>query len=727
MTMRILLFFASMFLLSQAFSQSAASYAVQLQAKAVESGPSIGLEWNFDASALNYSVFRKTVTGISWGTPIASLTATDTTYTDATVVEGVEYEYRVTKSASSYVGYGYTHSAIKANLNLNRGDMLLLVESSVSTALSDEIQTLEMDLEGDGWRVKKVVVQADSSVAFVKSIITDAYSELPQLSMVYVLGHVPVPYSGELYPDGHTNHVGAWPADVFYAEVTNVWTDNSVNNVTASDPRNHNVPGDGKLDQSSLPGDAELMIGRVDFRDLPEFSEDEIELTKRYLDRTHRFKMGEIDLQKRALIDDNFGGFSGEAFAANGWRNFAPLVGKDNVFSLDYRSSLNASSYLFSYGCGGGSFTSASGIGSSADLATDSLLTGFTMLFGSYFGDWGKSNNFMRCALAQGTTMSISWAGRPHWHYQSMGLGYPIGYSARLTQNNSGTYVTSYGARFVHISLLGDPSLRMEYVKPVANLTLDTIDTFHIQLQWSVSSDSNLLGYNVYQSVDASPWFKRNDEPLLAPDFIDSCVMQAGIYRYMVRTVSLVDNFSGSYFNESIGVIGEIEVVTTKYPEGQASFKETLGTNPVEGFFVGQRSPWTSKIKWEVGGSIFYGDSVAYASTLEPGESLVYSYEFSNSCEASGDLKALTLNVGALANAKHTLNVYPNPTPSGAMVFVQSDVPYSSARLFDASGRKIADLAVDANDLSLPNMPAGVYILELKSDKESVFSKLIVE
>ncbi len=708
-------------------SQSASSYTVQLEAEANANGPSITLTWNFDGAALNYSVFRKTVSSASWGTAIANLTTSDTTYTDATVTEGLEYEYRVTKSASSYVGYGYTHSGIKANLNLNRGDLLLLVESSIYSNLTDEVNVLMNDLLGDGWRVKQLTVQADSSVAYIKSLVTDAYTELPQLNMVYVLGHVPVPYSGELYPDGHTNHVGAWPADVFYAEVNNTWTDASVNNSTSADSRNHNIPGDGKLDQSSIPGDVELMVGRVDFYDLPAFSEGEIELTRRYLNRTHEFKMGEIDLQKRALIDDNFGGFSGEAFAANGWRNFAPLVGRSNVSSLDYRSTMNIDSYLFSYGCGGGSFTSASGIGTSVDLANDSLLTGFTMLFGSYFGDWGKSNNFMRSALAQGTTMTISWAGRPHWHYQSMGLGYPVGYAARLTQNNSGTYVYSYGARFVHIALLGDPSLRMEYVKPISNLTIDTIDTFHVNIQWSASIDSNVLGYQIYQRVDDSPWFKRNDQPVVGTQFIDSCVLQKGHYEYMVRAVSLVENFSGSYFNESIGVAGEIVISSTKFPAGEALFKETAGTNPVEGVFVAQPSKWTTLVQWEVEGNTLVGDSIAYTTALSPGQSLVYNYEFSNSCEATDDLKSLTLNINDLKSSSSDIMVYPNPATSRSEVHVETEMVLDMVIVSDIQGRSIGSFKPKGNSFGLPQTPAGVYLLDCRHEGQSYFVKLIIE
>ena len=73
----------------------------------------------------------------------------------------------------------------------------------------------------------------------------------------------------------HSNHVGAWPADVFYGDMAGAWTDSSVSDSGASDPRNRNVPGDGKFDQSRLPFNVELQVGRVDLANLPAFPQSE--------------------------------------------------------------------------------------------------------------------------------------------------------------------------------------------------------------------------------------------------------------------------------------------------------------------------------------------------------------------------------------------------------------------------------------------------------------------
>ena len=77
-------------------------------------------------------------------------------------------------------------------------------------------------------------------------------------------------------------------------------------------------------------------------------------------------------------------------------RNFAAFFGADLVFLLDYRSTLQSGSYLWSYGCGAGSYTSCSGVANTTNFTTDSLLSIFTMLFGSNFGDWDSDNNLLQ-------------------------------------------------------------------------------------------------------------------------------------------------------------------------------------------------------------------------------------------------------------------------------------------------------------------------------------------
>jgi len=150
-----------------------------------------------------------------------------------------------------------------------------------------------------------------------------------------LLGHVPVPYSGEVFPDGHQDHEGAWPADLYYGDVNGVWTDQSVNNSSADQTRHHNVPGDGKFDQSFIASDIELQVGRVDFHDLPAFADDETTLLQNYLNKNHEFRHKEFIMPHRGLFENNFAGLP-EGFAQNAYRNFTNMFGADEVYDEDF-------------------------------------------------------------------------------------------------------------------------------------------------------------------------------------------------------------------------------------------------------------------------------------------------------------------------------------------------------------------------------------------------------
>ena len=75
-----------------------------------------------------------------------------------------------------------------------------------------------------------------------------------------------------------------------------------------------------------------------------------------------------------------------------------------------------------------------------------------------------------------------------------MALGETVGYCARLTQNNSaGGYDANGGARYNHIALMGDPTLRLYPVRPPSNFTA-TAAAQAVTLGWSGPADGPLEG-----------------------------------------------------------------------------------------------------------------------------------------------------------------------------------------------------------------------------------------
>ncbi|MBT8231110.1 MAG: fibronectin type III domain-containing protein, partial [Bacteroidia bacterium] len=553
-----LVFISSLISIITILGQASTDYAVQCWADISEDQNSITINWSPVNGANAYQVFRKGVNSSNWGSPLAMLPDTTTSYVDTNVDINTLYDYKVEKTGNVN-GFGYIHSGIHIEPNHFKGNLLLLIDDSFSTPLENEINQLIDDMIGDGWHVITRYIARDETAINVKEEVLDIYySEPNNLEAVFSLGHVPVPYSGDFAPDGHTNnHDGAWPCDGYYGDMNGNWTDQVANKTTASQPRNHNIPGDGKFDQVYFPSAIELQVGRVDFANMPAFTDSEEDLLRKYLQKNHAYKTGQIKTNMQAVIDDNFGGFGGEAFASSAWKSIGPLVDPVNVSNGDYRMSMDTSSYVWSYGCGAGSYTSCSGVGNTNQIAGDSLQGIFTCLFGSYFGDWDAQNNLMRASLGQGTILTNCWNGRPHWIFHHMGLGQNIGYSARLSMNNNGiTYNTplTFLGNIVSMGLMGDPTLKMYIVPPVRQLTESTTSDA-VELNWSRSEDTT-ASYFIYKSLgDKNNFQLINETATLENTFIDICPEPNDTIYYMVRSSRLEVTPSGSFHNLSTGVI----------------------------------------------------------------------------------------------------------------------------------------------------------------------------
>jgi len=436
---------------SQTHSQKA---AVPLTATVQASPARITLSWTTLPSTTSITIYRKLVDATSWGSVYATPAASDLTYADNSVSVGTQYEYRVVRVAAGVTGQGYIASGIAVPPVDFRGRMILLVDNTFSSSLSNELATLVSDLRADGWAVVRTDMARTTPMATVKSTIVSHYNADPiNTKALFIIGHLAVPYSGNQAPDGHSEHSGAWPCDGYYGELNGNWTDNSVNNAGTQRPANSNVPGDGKFDQSDFPSALELQVGRVDLFDMPAFSQSETELTRAYLNKLHNYKIKQWTPIQRGMMFDNFQ-YLGYPLAASGWRSMAPLVGTSNItianqVAYPMSNLVNNNSYLWTYGCGGGSqqtvngvltYNGAANVGTTQEYASTNMNGVFNMSFGSYFGDWDNRNNFLRAPLGSGQALTSVWSAIPGWYFHHMGMGANIGYSTMVTMNNTGLY-----------------------------------------------------------------------------------------------------------------------------------------------------------------------------------------------------------------------------------------------------------------------------------------------
>jgi hypothetical protein len=706
-------------------AQSCQDASVELSAVVQNSPARITLNWVVSATATQHRVYRKLKTATIWGPIVANLPGTATQYIDSTVSVGVSYEYKIMRTGPGYNGYGYINSGIEIAAMEERGILVLVVDSTFTTTLAPEIKRLQNDLEGDGWKIITHYVSPADAVTHVKALLVADYNLDPaNTKAVFLLGNIPVPYSGEINPDGHPDHLGAWPADVYYADMDVTWSDVSANEVSGSDPRHHNIPGDGKFDESLIPSDLELQIGRVDFSNMPAFASTEQQLLKNYLDKDHDYRNKVFTATHRGVIDDHFGFFSGEAFAASAYKNFGPLVGPANVTAGDYFTTMTGNSYLWSYGCGGGSYTSAGGIGTTTDFTTSNTEGVFTMLFGSYFGDWDAQDNFLRAPLAQGKTLTNVWSGRPHWQFHHMGLGENIGYDVRASQNNSTLYYSSYGGQFIHLALMGDPTLRNDIIAPVSNVVATTSGT-NCNITWTTSTDA-VLGYYIYMKNDTMTNYVRlNQNIITGTSYTDPCLLYPGIYTYMVRAVLLQLSPSGTYYNLSTGIADT--AMNTNHLAVHAVASTSIVNNQVT--FTNTSTNATS-YQW------YFGDATTGATQNpvhiypSPGNYTVMLIA-SNSCDADTILITVSIVLGIeSATASNGILIYPNPS-SGKLTVTSNATKNSivELKIYNLAGELISTMkSVSALfDFDLSDQPNGIYFLSVESAEGITREKIIIQ
>ena len=543
-------------------------YAVQLSSTIQTNPAQITLQWPQDElGANNYVVQRKLEAETSWG-PGTTLPGSATNFTDTTVSFGSAYEYQVTKHAAlGYTGYGYIYAGINAPLIEDHGTLILVVAAD-TVSLASELARLQTDLIGDGWLVIRHDVSPNASPASIRQLVLNDYAVDPEhVQAVFLFGHVPVLMSGNINYDSHG--AKAMPADGFYGDMTGNW---NVDLAPTSRP-------------SYFPAPINLMVGRVDFFDMPGLQgttpwPPETALLRQYLNKDHAWRHKLIKVPRRAIMANRVGDAGGLAYAASGYRNFQPFVGPGNIIEADisdvapparrWISMVTSNAWLWSYGCGGGQDDVISQLGThniyhdlwSSDIVGQDAKVVFSMFFGSHFGDWTRTDNLLRSALATHTLgLAACIVGEPHWFCHHMALGKPIGYAARLTMNNGRLYQNQYNglARTVFINLLADPTLRMEPVAPPSNLTAASLNGA-VSLSWSPSAEP-VLGYHVYRSATANgPFARLTTSPITATTYTDSTSFPSTARVYMVRGVALKINPSGSYLNPSEGIFVHAEI-----------------------------------------------------------------------------------------------------------------------------------------------------------------------
>jgi hypothetical protein len=597
---------------------------------------------------------------------------------------------------------------------LSKG-IVLVLDTGLVSEQDARIGRWIQDVRSEGWAVFVLPTHAQASPVSVRQGLQGLKQSHSFLSHAVLMGRVPVPYSGDIYPDGHTDHRGAWPADGYYADVDGFWTDQQVNSTSGSQARHHNVPGDGKFDPSTFPTDLDLAVGRIDFEDMAAFGTPKI-LLERYLDKNHFFRTGQWNGPETGIVDDNFPSFQ-EGFSAPAWRGFWPLFGPQGLQEVDYFGTGNAGGALFGYGCGGGSYQSCSGVGTSSQFVSDSLNIPFNLLFGSYFGDWDNANAFLRAPLAsKGLGLVAIWAGRPYVYLNSLAAGANIGDMYRSSANVPAySFGNAVGQRGVHMALMGDPSLLVFPRKEEAGVQV-LLDCDSLRLSWpNVSIAWPEWVELAWASDSVSPAQLLSRQPFGTGQH--SLVLPADTGLLFSRLLFKKQTGSGYFYQAGPGHWHAI--ATQRLSVGLDSIWPETALNACDAganlSFSGGQAPY--QVQWTQipGGQTGTGTTGLCAGTY------VFNATDAAGCTQNSDT-VLIPEFNSLGELNAEAYVYPNPTEG--MVWVRGLEFEARYSILDVLGREMESGTIFSDEkIDLGYFKSGVYTLVFEGKKVQIIKR----
>lgn len=545
--------------------------------RATDTGTGLRLEWlaawegDWKGTSLtnSYRIFRRDVGNhyTLWDGPEVEVVGVDVRtnrWTDTTAVPGRLYEYRIGRLQTSpreargeeiYEYSPYEHPTLVAGRIgdplLNRGTVFLVIEESLLDPASEantsfrpnfksSLNVYRDDLWKDGWKVIEIPAKRmndldwylpsgrqswHDNILSIKQQIHSVWSTNPSGNyQIVLLGRVPIPYSGYLPLDGHgygqpPDHSGAWPADVFYGDMSHMeWRDatnpifppgapgQAPNSCPGDCEDAHPLGGDGygiqlnsagdfKYDHQLLPSDSEggpggqleIPVGRIDFAALEYYANPttllasphstlrlaEYQLLRRYLAKVHNYKLGLRTYPQGVRVYEEDGNFF-EMGSTIG--NILDRAGYGRESLNTFKQDLFAQSSDILWGIHGG-FSSRSTIQGSrpTNYASEELATGaisprcgFLFLRGSHFVDWNLLDSFgLHCLALSKDVLSVSWIGDA---YSGVFCGPyqvdPVAAGMHLGAMQTATYNRINLQQVTGNYLLGDPTLRMKYIAP---------------------------------------------------------------------------------------------------------------------------------------------------------------------------------------------------------------------------------------------------------------------
>lgn len=594
----ILLLFSNTLIFGQNFSFNYATNGrrVCLVTSEVEEGmDAIRLLFHDSLTNTNEPIYvNRRALGTQTWTEVATALAPGTGHwIDNNVAAGDIWEYQVRRHATwtyqsvIYDAIGYTIGCFQSD-NVNyHGQMILLVSNDIPTTLSEKYIRLKKEITADGWLINEILVPRATSwdsgneVISIRNQVGNVYSNAPsndKPKVLFILGHVPLPRSGSTNvtaPDGHDQSKGARGCDAYYADVDGVFTDTATFNPgNLSSPLAINLPGDYRWDQDFFPSDIEMAFGRIDFADITEISTSEFVLLENYLDRLSNYKnvatgfdMGNKTAYYFGYDNSNDGSFRslpniaapGECYQNVAGTTHNQWVQENGPFKIYMQNKFQPSINDWqTYGMNATVYSSDQSYWGFGDVPQPA-------------GNYGRIRTLLginsKCLIALWTT-----TGTNIFHQACTGMAFGLAVKEIMNHTLSNNYLEKPSQSYdtpdwwnrTHFAFYGDPTISLYQVAPVTNVTLTENGSNSALMQWTASSDVEVIGYHIFESDTEFGKFERiTTSPLIETSYIISSY-QTGHW-YMVKPVKAVTSGCGTFLHAGLGseIQGDIILTTT--------------------------------------------------------------------------------------------------------------------------------------------------------------------
>lgn len=530
------------------------------------------------------TVWRRNPGETGWGEARLRSAVADA-WTDESAEPGRAYEYRVQLDYLEAVGNApiplarHFVAGIAMPPQHRRGHVLLAVDSTLESALRNDLAAVRTNLVGDGWTVSQLSAPRHDDGNWKANIRNlarfkeelNAAVRPDTTNVVFLLGHVVIPYSGTDASDGHVGQTsGPWPCDAYFGYPdTTGFTD--VEEFRAASGGVPNTREDGRFDQNYLDGSIgnpanrvgrlpRFGVGRVDFARLPVFGEvSEAELIRRYLAKDFRYRAHAIPTAGRVSAHlanpaaitgaHSAQSFAGAAFGLepggvfNGWNLLDPVPADLGVH--------------FQYSAGKAGQGVADGRTPapflSADFARPELEVPvmFRQVWFSFACNWApldpagrleEKDNWLKASLGW-PNYGLAVVPGMLWDWSPLGGGAPL--AAAMTHGWEGQVAV---LRFQ--SILGDPTLRLHRVTPPSAPQAER-NGGEVTLNWQPSPDVSCV-YFVYRSANGLDGFGEPLGPATSANTWTDAPDKFPV-TYQVRAARLQVTGSGSFTNISQG------------------------------------------------------------------------------------------------------------------------------------------------------------------------------